>query len=393
MSVLNEVLRNLDARGAAAPAGAQPRAVAPAPSPARVRPIIWWSALAVVAGTLATLTWMEQRAGAVTSERKPLGMSTYGAAVAPLAPAKEAGPAIASVELARPAKQSPVNSADAPATKQPAVAQPVSAPTPSAVAASRTRQPVAKSAEASRQPQAAPDAPSPAKATAANDADAAAAPGADAPAVQRSAASAGSAPAETARAAEFIARGRTIEAIGLLTRSLQQQPAQADARLALAALYAEASRRDLAARTLLEGAEIDPVRFSARAAQLQAEFGDPAGAIRTLERMPENARTGVFYALLGGIAQQAGRARLAVDAYRRAIASADPNPVWWVGFALALEADGRAVEAHAAFTRAQAQPRLSADIRAFATQRAAALARSGTNDVGAGAPVAENAVR
>jgi len=391
MSVLNEVLRSLDARGAAAHAGAQPRAVTPSPLPARVRPIVWWLTLAAVAGTLGTLTWMEQRAGAVTSDRKPLGMSTYGAAVAPLSQSIEAAPVDVATAPARPAMRSQVNAAVTPVANAPKVAKTVSAPTPAKISALvDSPQPDAKRAAANKQ-SIAKDAASPPETPAATTT-----PDVVAPAVQRSTAGAASVPAETARAAELIARGRTIEAIALLTRSLQQQPAQVDARLALAALYAEASRRDLAARTLLEGAEIDPTRFAARAAQLQAELGDPASAIRTLERVPESARSGAYYALLGGVAQQAGRARPAVDAYRKAVASADPNPVWWIGFALALEADGRMTEAHAAFTRAQAQPALSADIRAFATQRAAALAalgRTGTHDIGAGAPVAENAVR
>jgi tetratricopeptide (TPR) repeat protein len=185
-----------------------------------------------------------------------------------------------------------------------------------------------------------------------------------------------SAPAPDAalnRAADLIARGRAHDAMATLTQLLRIDPRHAQARTALAALQAERGQRDAALVTLREGAAIDPSRFAAPAALLQAELGDLSGALSTLAAVPPAARNGRHYALVGGLALRANAAQVARDAYAHAVAAPQAEPVWWVGLALAHEALGQLAEARRAFSQAAAAPALPADVRAFVAQRIAAL--------------------
>lgn len=187
--------------------------------------------------------------------------------------------------------------------------------------------------------------------------------------------------ADVARAGELIARGRNSDAMPLLAQVLAREPTHAPARAALVALLAEGGQRERALALLLDGAQFDPSRFGAPAAQLLFELGDVAGALRTLERVPEARRTPAHNALGGGLAHRLGLHARAVDAYRHAVETPNAQSVWWVGLALAHEALGDHDAAQAAFGRASAQPTLPADVRAFVASRlqAGAAPRAATD--------------
>jgi tetratricopeptide (TPR) repeat protein len=187
--------------------------------------------------------------------------------------------------------------------------------------------------------------------------------------VRRSAASLTDPQADLARAADLIARGRGREAKPLLMELLAREPRNAPARAALVALQSESGERTQALVTLLDGANVDPARFVAPAAQLQTELGDARGALATLQRMPPELRDGAFHALAGGIALAAEAPQQAVEAYQRAVSSPTAQPLWLVGLALAHETAGQATQAQAAYVRALQQPQLPADARAFVQQK------------------------
>lgn len=177
-----------------------------------------------------------------------------------------------------------------------------------------------------------------------------------------------------ARAADLIARGRSTEAIELLGGVLARDASHAQARSALVALLAEAGRKDQALVVLLDGSRVDAARFAAAAAQLQNDLGDTAGALTTLARVPQAQRSGAHHALAGGLAYRAGQYSDAVDAYRRALAVPDAQPLWWVGLGLAHEAAGQRNEAHAAFAQLAGARALPADLQRFVAQKMAATA-------------------
>lgn len=315
----------------------------------RLRAVVWSVVFACVAAATAAIEWAERQQE--VRAPVPLGAATFAGVLA-------GGIAAAPDTAARDSRDA------APATAAPATpaaaSQPAAAVTAAPAAPARSAAPPLVPPAARPQPAIA----SPATASATND---------TAPAVRRSAASEDDPQANLARAAALIARGRASEAKELLNAVLARQPQQADARAALAALQAEAGDRRAALATLLAGAALDPQRFALPAAQLQNELGDAGGARQTLERVPPAHRSGAQHALAAGLALAAQQPAAAIAAYQRALASDESNAVWWVGLALAHEADGNAPAAHAAFARAARSPALEADLRAFVTHRLAAL--------------------
>jgi MSHA biogenesis protein MshN len=184
---------------------------------------------------------------------------------------------------------------------------------------------------------------------------------------------------------QLIARGRNREAADLLESALAQRPASNEARSALAALQAEAGDRQAALATLLGGVAFDPRRFAPMAAQLQAELGDAGGALRTLDRIPAEARDQTFHNLAAAVAQRAGQHDVAVAEYGAALRSGPTNSVAWVGLGVSLQALGRDAEALGAYRNAAAGT-LGDDLRAFTQGRIRALQASPQAAAGATAP-------
>jgi MSHA biogenesis protein MshN len=183
------------------------------------------------------------------------------------------------------------------------------------------------------------------------------------------------APSELARAIQLIGRGRNIDAADLLTSALSQRPGWNEARSTLAALQAEAGERPRALMTLLGGVPFDARRFAPMAAQLQAELGDPAGALQTLEKVPAEARDQTYHNLVAAVAQRAGNHDLAVAEYQAALRLGPTNSVAWVGLGVSLQALRRDAEALAAY-RSAAAGSLGEELRTFTQARIRVLQAS-----------------
>jgi len=422
MSVLNKVLRDLEQRGAPAPqfagaassTAAMPRA-APRRNRVPLRTAVWAGVVAVVCVTLGAYSWQVERLKASTRVAKPLGAAQFEAALP-----KDSAPDMIAAAQAKPTPSAPDTSTARAITRSNApeaapASPPVDLPTakPAAVADAMVAQSVATEKAA---PEAAP-ATSPLEVNAKKLATTgAAAPVTKRPASQATIASlqtdrdsattprpaeaperlptesappatkAASAAApivarksnpedlQVERAAEFIARGRSHEAMALLTQILSTAPNHHSARQALAALQAESGRRDLALQTLLAGAALEPARFAVVAARLQAESGDAEGALMTLERVPTAQRDADYDALVGGLAQRAGQHAVAAEAFARAVRSPRAPAIWWAGLGHSLDSLGQRAQAQQAFTRAMSDPALPPALRSFITQRLAELA-------------------
>jgi Flp pilus assembly protein TadD len=392
MSVLNQMLDDLSARGALLPAGNA--AVAPGVLAAEARPAprrgvrrVVWSGLALCGVALVGgLLWMQEQARDAQLSGRPRAV----VASAPVAaePPVAAMPVVAAAAQPAPVDIQEVRTADS-TPRQP----PASAAVPRRETVAREVEPRRAGAPRPAMPRVQGTAAAPAVRPAAA-ADSAATPAStsagatptDPPAIERRLPAGQELAAEMARASELIARGRNTEAIALLRSVLARDAAQAPARAALAALLAEAGQRDAALATLLDGVKVDALRFAMPAARLQHDLGDTAGALATLGSVPPLQQTGAHHALAGGLAYQAGRYGEAIDAYRRAVSSAEPQPVWWLGLGLALEAAGQGAEAHAAFARLASARALPADMQRFVAQRLAATAAAAAR--GPAAPAA-----
>ena len=368
MSVLNTMLSDLERRGQRPALSLAPReeAVAAASKPAQVPlestrrklPARLPALLAAAVAAAATL-WLWPR-HATAPAFAPDGTSAGR-------PANHAAPALANAGVPAPlaplpaaavVSQPPASAAFAATAGQPAEAvpgvqagEPPSQPMHPHTLTPRARQvPVAAASQT-----------------------AVAEPGTRAESAPASAAVAQSAAqSDLARAMALAARGRTSEAVQLLEAALSQRPAWNEARSTLAALQAEAGDRQQALATLLAGVAFDSDRFAPTAAQLQAELGDPIGALQTLDRVAPEARDQTYHALAGAVAQRAGQHERAVTEYGAALRFSPSNSLAWVGLGVSLQALGRDVQALAAY-RAAAVGKLSADLQRFVQARIGAV--------------------
>jgi len=399
MSVLNQMLRDLESRGADAEAAAQavpepsvpaapivrPLAIAREGHASRLIRIAAWGGVAIlVAATGISYAWYAQHLNELARAPQPLGLQQFAAVAVPPTVSKNAiaiAPAPVRSETAAP---TPVAKAAAAPIETPskhaAERSTIAGATPSVRSGPRLdsrKAATSASAPGNESPAAAaavePQSPTPVPAAPAIAATAPAPPASSADNAVIVSRPSNPGAALEARATDLIARGRSAEAMSLLAQVVQQSPANSTARATLAALQAETGRRDLALQTLLAGSQIEPARFAAPAAQLQAALGEPAAALATLDRVPESARNAAHEALAGGLAQRAGEHRRAVDAFQRALRAPSAPPVWWAGLAVSLEALDQPAAALAAFKRAAADPSLPAATRSYALHRISAL--------------------
>jgi len=369
MSLINQMLKDLDARrvdaGGVNPFGEQVRAVPPRK---RVHPA-WWLALALTLVLAGVVSW-------TMLHPAPAAQRYAEGAQLPLRLALELGPIEAPAPAAR--------------TKESAVRD--SAPTPEAerlfahsepAATDEVPRPAAAPVAAVRQPAPTAEVPAPQKI----------APGpADEPLAETVTTERRPAPpivkqvreptpqqlAENAyrEAVRALQQGRKAEARRGFEQALRLDAKHADARQALIAVLLEDGESDEALRYARAGVELDArqVGWAMIVARLQLERADLSGALETLERArPHGAGRGDFLAFHAALLQRAGRHKEAVEQYAGALQRMPQNGLWWMGLGISLQAEQRNDEAREAFERAKDANTLSPELVAFVDQRLAQL--------------------
>jgi MSHA biogenesis protein MshN len=335
MSIINQTLRELDAR-AAAPAPAAPlRTVAGA---ARGWPLGWWGGAAVVlALALAMASW---RAGLWQSGHTP-------DAARPAARGVEPAPGAAVIPAAPPAAEP----ADVAATPERAAAQEPAAQTPAMAPAPRD---VAGLALQLAVELPAPDVETPPPSRIEKRINA--------PSHEEAA------EARYRKAMTLLQKGRDDQARPLLEEALGLHPAHTPARQALVALLIEAGQAAEAEAVLRTGRAAVPGNawFALGLARLQAARGEARQAITTLrEGLDSQGVDADYHATLAALLVQAERPAEALPHYRQALAEKPGEGVWWAGLGLALAAEGKTGEARSAFERALMTGRLPEKLAAF----------------------------
>jgi MSHA biogenesis protein MshN len=336
MSLINKMLQDLDARGGAPGAGADPLLVKPVARPhSKLVPYValgvGFVTLLAIGGWFGWREVIKQRAAApVVVAKGPI----------PLAPVP---PGMVRVTPPQPVAVTP--------SVPEAVVE--TAPVPIAAPARPVRRAVRSAPVATAAP------PS---ATVDTDAVTRAAPGG-----QRSG------EAGYRRALADLQDGRIVDAVAALEGALQTDPRHDAARQTLVGLLVEAGRRDDAMRHLQLGLGLD-ARQPALAmllARLQLEQpGSGAAAIDTLVRtLPYASGNGDYQAFLAGVLQRQGRNREAVEQYQAALAATPGNAVWLMGLGISLQAEKRQTEALVAFQQAAASGTLAADLQAFVERK------------------------
>jgi len=383
MSLINQVLQDLDrrhaVRGAPAPAAQRAPHVGAEPRPRRAAGAIGAAALtlAIVAG--ATLVWRH-----VDASPQPAGAATMPSSTLARVGATTTRLGAEPVDAAFATSVAPSTFATTRADETGAVVD---------FAASKNTEPAAASAPSTASESAPPSLPIVDASAAIAASKLAATPTPAAPAATVVAAAPArvekSVPALTAsesadldyrRGIELHAQARGADAEAAFSAALQQDAHHAPARQALAVEWIGRGRADEAERLLREGLAQDAHQppLAIVLARVQADRHDLRGGIETLRAClggrANGAEQAEARALMATLQQSAGQHREAIEAYGAALRQAPQNGAWWVGLGLSLAADGRPESASEAFERARATGTLAPELLQYVEQRL----RSGT---------------
>ena len=163
--------------------------------------------------------------------------------------------------------------------------------------------------------------------------------------------------------------GKADAAIGKYRLALERNPAMAAARLQLARLLQEQGRAEAALALLKSGFELRPDDGLAIATgRLLVDLGQRDAALDWLRRGQAGLRA-ADHALMGALLAQAHRYEEASRAYQRALAADPGQGGWLLGLGLSLEAQGRADEARAAFRSALDHGQFKPEVTQFLRER------------------------
>lgn len=401
MSLINQMLKDLDARraeiGGGAPFGGQVRAVAERRG---VHPA-WWVALALGVVLVAVVVWVLLRPPVVdpylVQVQLPLKLEA-GLSQLPVEPsAPQSSPETVSTLTAGAAAESALaadavravneNSAAAPAAAAALVQpQPLHAAAAPAVVSAPPSTPPASAARIAQNVAPRP-LPGP---TSAPDRTASAPAARSAPSARededrdmqpvvkqaRELTLPQRAENEFRKATLAMQQGRAQEAVAGFELALQLDARLTSARHALIAALLDLRRQDEALRRAREGLDIDTRQpgLAMIAARLQLEKDDLRGAIDTLERTRTHAAERSDYlAFLAALLQRDGRHREAAEQYLIALQKSPQNGVWWMGLGISLQAEQRNAEAQEAYKRARSSNTLTPDLAAFVESRLSQL--------------------
>ncbi|MDQ5942167.1 MAG: hypothetical protein QG572_980 [Pseudomonadota bacterium] len=178
--------------------------------------------------------------------------------------------------------------------------------------------------------------------------------------------------ADYRKAVSLVNSARISEATDLLLDALRQDGGHVPSRQMLARLLIEQRRYDEAMAILFEGLASLPgqVSWAMMLARLQVERGDLAGAAKTLQTSLPYATANADYLGFSGLVQhRLGHQKASAELYQAAASTSPSEGRWWLGLGLALEADQRTAEAREAFLRARATGTLNADLAALVDQK------------------------
>lgn len=177
---------------------------------------------------------------------------------------------------------------------------------------------------------------------------------------------------EFRKAVALMHQGRINEALDGYGTALQYDASYEAARQAMAGLLLENKRSGEAERILQEGVRLNPRQtgFVMILSRIQMERGDAAAALDTLQKSLSHAINQAEYrAFMGALLQRQLRHKEAAEHYRAAVSLTPGSGVWLMGLGISLQADGQITEAQDAFLRAKETRSLNADLQAFVDQR------------------------
>jgi MSHA biogenesis protein MshN len=173
---------------------------------------------------------------------------------------------------------------------------------------------------------------------------------------------------EFSKANLAVQEGRTNDALEGYRNVLLIDPTRKDARRAWVGLLLKLKRNDEAESVLKKGLRHDPhdTTFAMLLARLEVESGDVSLALETLQKtLPYAEGQGEYQAFVAALFQRQNRHEEAVAHYQLALKLAPNNGIWLMGMGISLQALQRTDEARAAYQRALASNSLNAQLQAF----------------------------
>lgn len=177
---------------------------------------------------------------------------------------------------------------------------------------------------------------------------------------------------EYRKAIAAVNQGRVAEALEELRNALRQDGLHVASRQLLVRLLLEARQPDEAAKVLQDGLQGQPAQigWAMSLARLQVDRGDLAGAWQTLDfSSPAAGNNADYQGFMAHVLQRLGRNRDAAKHYQAATRLSPNDGRWWLGLGLALEAEGQSGEAREMFLRARQSGSLGPQLTALIEQK------------------------
>ena len=177
---------------------------------------------------------------------------------------------------------------------------------------------------------------------------------------------------EFRRATSLVQQGRSNEAYTAYETLLQRDASYDAARQAMVAIHLDNKRNADAERLLQEGLQnnIKNSGFAMLLARLQVERGALPLALETLHKtLPYAERQADYQAFIAALLQRQNNHLEAINHYQTAVQLTPNSGVWLMGLGISLNALKRNEEARDAFRRALNTGSLSADLQGFVEQR------------------------
>lgn len=178
--------------------------------------------------------------------------------------------------------------------------------------------------------------------------------------------------AEYRKGMQAVKRGEQAAAQAMFLRALELDPGLAKARQALLSVLVGARQWGDAQRVAQAGLQLDSAQpgWAMILARLQFEQGDAVTAVDTLQRHAAHATTDADYqGFFAYLLQKQQRPAEAAERFKLALALRPAEGRWWFGLGLALESAGKAGEAREAYAKAREVGNLSADMAAVVDQK------------------------
>lgn len=177
---------------------------------------------------------------------------------------------------------------------------------------------------------------------------------------------------EYRKAIVAVNQGRVVEALDGLRIVLKLDGFHVASRQLLVKLLLEANQPEDAIQVLQDGLKGQPAHlgWAMSLARLQVDRGDLAGAWQTLNySLPAAGSNPDYQGFAAHLLQRLGRNKEAAERYQAAARLSPGDGRWWLGLGLAWEAEERSAEAREAFLRARQSGNLSAELLAMIEQK------------------------